>query len=82
MTNQEELRKLFEMFDRNPFYAPIGRRIDAILSAGYVKKDSIELDEEKIREIIANTEDGVIVIDEDYDKLAHAIACAGKEVVK
>ena len=62
MTMQEELEKIFDQFEvvgQNKLSLMIIKEyrdkiIQKILSAGYVKKDEIGLDEERIFELIKN----------------------------
>ena len=56
--------------------------VQVILSTGYVKLSEVELDKSKIREIIENTSDGIIVDDQSYDELTEAIAQARPIKVK
>ena len=95
MTNQEELEKeiveMQEVIDDKEASPEIRsnarsyirgiKKAQDIISAGYVKKDSIELDEIESRKIIWDKL-GETVDPENQVDLAHAIAKAGKEIVK
>ena len=96
MTNQEELKRIIKDWAKeneaiNKFgdillqydVDDVGLLADAIFSAGYMKKDSKELNEEKIGIFLAKREEieGDIVIIGDVRDLAHAIATS-KDIIK
>ena len=82
--NQEELERIIidlhiSCVNCNCFLTGIQTEkiAQVILSAGFVKLDSVELDEEKIEEILRGHQGGLelhIATHQGFNKLAHAIA--------
>lgn len=95
-TDKDELREILEKYF--PCFHHAGQNchcdrqqglaLATILNAGYIKKDEIEVDEEKIKESILNqleipiqSDFSARITDKNIDGIAHAIAQAGKEII-